>query len=961
MPSLTYNGQSFSIDGRRLWILGASIEYARVPAALWASRIAAAKQAGFNTIETGCPWMVHEPRKGRMVFDGDANIRQFIQLCGKAGMRVILRPGPSIGSQFDGGGLPGWLIETPEIRLRENNTLFLEHVSRYFRRLLGEVSDLQVTSSPAGPILLVQSEHAWTCANETQAGSYLNEITRFIRESGITVPIINSNDLWQDTPGTIDTWRGYDELLVQVRQLRTVQPTAPRLVSEFEAAEVQTWGPKSQGARSKRRASEGVAQKSPEEVVRRLAEVLATGAQPIVTPFHAGTNWGFLGGRIPIASDGGGFVTTAGFADPPLGQAGTRGRKYHAIRRLITFANHFSHVFAELEPEYQPTVLDPETEAGSGKSQISVVALRGSQGRIVFVFGEESKQRLTGSGPTPAATLALDDGIRLPVHLGDQSVGWFALDVDLHGAGRLDYSNICPWAVVDRSIVIFQGPAKASVFLSIGGTPLEVAVPGSGDHKPLVVPHKGLTIVICNHEQIDATYHDDKTVYVGVSGFDANGNPLPHDQFPKASVVRHNTKVELKDTRAAGNAVAGTAKNKQQLIPLVGWQVASGAAHVSGESPRYASLEGPESLSECGAPWGYGWYRVNLSGSGRKLCHIPHGGDRLHLFVDGARRHLFGAGPAADAGPFDLQLGSGRGGGGSVLVALADNLGRFSSGNDLSRPTGLWGHVYEVKKLRSIKAKVQTANPASPFSLRGFISGLDASQSSDSEQAVWKFSHTRKTPIILDIDGARCSGTFVLNDVPIAYYAGETGGCSDRILLGAQNEDSFKRGKNVLRFAPDAKHGSTGAAQEMAKIAKFYECVDSLTKSADGWAYAKWEPPPAASYAVPPKSKSKDARGVPCWWRAKFDAPNAAADDSTAYWLDTTGMSKGQAFLNGQNLGRYFTATGQGKPVGPQVRLYIPEPWLKPGHANEIILFDEYGFDPARVRLVRGPEEMAGS
>ena len=76
MPSVTYNGQSFAIDGRRLWILGASIDYARVPSAMWAERIAAARQAGFNAIATACPWSLHEPRRGRYHFQGDADIRR---------------------------------------------------------------------------------------------------------------------------------------------------------------------------------------------------------------------------------------------------------------------------------------------------------------------------------------------------------------------------------------------------------------------------------------------------------------------------------------------------------------------------------------------------------------------------------------------------------------------------------------------------------------------------------------------------------------------------------------------------------------------------------------------------------------------------------------------------------------------------------------------------------------------
>ena len=537
MASVTYNGQSFSIDGRRFWILGASIQYARMPAGLWADRIAAARQAGFNTIETGCPWVVHEPRKGRFDFKGDADLRRFIELCAAAGMRVLLRVGPFIGSQFDGGGLPGWLIEMPEIVLRESNELFLEHVSRYFRKLLGEIADLQATQG--GPILLMQSEHAWECTNDEEGERYLAEITRFIRESGITIPITNANDLWQQTPETIDTWRGWSDLLVHLRQMRGVQPGAPRIVSAFDAADIETWGGPVRGKGSEREASSG---KSAQAVLQHLAEVLAAGAQPVVSPFHAGTNFGFLGGRIAGAE--GGFVGTRAAFDAPLGEAGERGAKYHAVRRLITFANNFSQVFADLDPDYHPIVLDPDEVVNRqdasggerariqrrGECAVSVVPLRGAQGRVVFVFADESVRD---------TSLLLDDGVRLPVHLGDQAVGWYVLDVDLQGSGRLDYANVCPWAIVDRSLVVFFGPEKASAYLSISGTPLEATIPGAESHaKPLVTDHRGITVVLCNHAQIDATYHHDGAIYVGVGGFNTQGQPIPTAAFSKAWKIR---------------------------------------------------------------------------------------------------------------------------------------------------------------------------------------------------------------------------------------------------------------------------------------------------------------------------------------------------------------------------------------------------------------------------------------
>ena len=154
----------------------------------------------------------------------------------------------------------------------------------------------------------------------------------------------------------------------------------------------------------------------------------------MVWPFHGGTNFGFLGGRRAGEPDA--FVTTAAAAGAPLGETGGRGDKYNAVKRLITFARHFQHVFADLAPDYHPVALDLaelETSARGGAKhtprRVSVVHLRGGAGQIVFVFGD---------GAGEEANLLLDEGIRIPVALGDQNVGWYLVDVDLRGSGRLD-------------------------------------------------------------------------------------------------------------------------------------------------------------------------------------------------------------------------------------------------------------------------------------------------------------------------------------------------------------------------------------------------------------------------------------------------------------------------------------------------------------------------------------------
>jgi beta-galactosidase len=64
-----------------------------------------------------------------------------------------------------------------------------------------------------------------------------------------------------------------------------------------------------------------------------------------------------------------------------------------------------------------------------------------------------------------------------------------------------------------------------------------------------------------------------------------------------------------------------------------------------------------------------------------------------------------------------------------------------------------------------------------------------------------------------------------------------------------------------------------------------------------------------------------------CFYQASFkvDAP-------TDTFIDTRSLVKGEVFINGRPLARFWN-------IGPQATLYLPAPWLKKGE-NEIVVFD---------------------
>jgi hypothetical protein len=67
--------------------------------------------------------------------------------------------------------------------------------------------------------------------------------------------------------------------------------------------------------------------------------------------------------------------------------------------------------------------------------------------------------------------------------------------------------------------------------------------------------------------------------------------------------------------------------------------------------------------------------------------------------------------------------------------------------------------------------------------------------------------------------------------------------------------------------------------------------------------------------------------------------------------MHPAGLTKGQWYVNGRHVGRYFVALANGKPVPPQDRYLVPAAWLKPGQPNELTVFDEHGASPSKVKL----------
>ena len=73
----------------------------------------------------------------------------------EVGLYVLLRPGPYICAEREGGGLPFWLYaEHPDMVLRSSDKNYLAAVERWWNVLLPRIEPLLFQNG--GPIILVQ-------------------------------------------------------------------------------------------------------------------------------------------------------------------------------------------------------------------------------------------------------------------------------------------------------------------------------------------------------------------------------------------------------------------------------------------------------------------------------------------------------------------------------------------------------------------------------------------------------------------------------------------------------------------------------------------------------------------------------------------------------------------------------------------------------------------------------------
>jgi beta-galactosidase len=883
MAAVTFDRRSFMIDGKRLWLVSGAVHYFRMPAALWQDRLTKAMRGGLNCIETYIPWNYHEPAEGKWYFSGDHDLVEFIQQAGDMGLLVIVRPGPYIGGEWDFGGLPAWLTAKPNIQYRTNNATYIHYFDKYLRQVLPRIVPLQV--SRGGNVIAIGNENDYFMTTLPDRQEYLDFITQLYRRSGIEIPILTCNQLTQPlVADAIECINTWDSGVSQARKLRVLQSEAPIVATELRTGRFDVWGREHQPVQ-------------PREIARRALELLGAGAQINYYPYHGGTNLGFWAGRT-IGSDHH-FATTSYDYDAPIAEGGALRRSYYLLRLVNVMAQYMADCLSQAEPVASAVPLE----------HTATLSRRGAAGRVAVVTNN-------GDDAIQSVNVSLEDGRVLNLDLRHFGAVAVFSDVPLSERHVLDYSNLMPLCLLG-DVLVLHGVAEQQGVVSIDGEEVAVEVPA--DDTALHLEHQGLHLIIMNSSAAERCWPLEGRMMVGPAFV---GETLD-DVVMDAAVKRCYT-INPQGQIAAAKALPKAAR--QPRVPTLGTFKRVAICQEVVSAAGFEPMDRPRPLAQVGVDRGYGWYRVKIKSAraATRQIFLPSCEDRATVFVNGKLSGVWGRGADAQRSPLPVALKAGD----NDVVFLVDNLGRYSNGFNLGEPKGIWGDVYTAVGVRPGPWKVRAGKPKE-FSKRIIPRNqqcLATMLVGEPWVAETTFTLAKPMPVEVQFTGLVSSLALLFNERQMGFFPAMH--CGDgEVLLTSEARKGVNRLRLLVLGELDQRH--LGAA------VRLYRLEENLTEKAR-WQFRPWTTTGAAEAAV------VVPRGAPAWFRAAFTAHG----DEEGLFVKLAGADKGQLFLNGHNLGRFWS-------IGPQHYYYLPPCWLE--ERNELLIFSETGAAPTGSKLELRP------
>lgn len=412
---ITYDRQCFMIDGKDMFFYSGSFHYFRCPKKLWAARFQKIKDSGMNCVETYVAWNWHEQQPPSGVDDFSkvdmTDLTDWLDMAiNQFGLYVVLRPGPYICAEWDGGGYPQWLITKRPANaklpwLRGDDPTYLAWCRHWYAAVAKVAVPFQITHRPVGQpgVILWQIENEYNYADlPVQVKLHqLQALAHDSRDFGIDVPLITcmTDDpiFRQDAfllKNVVECRNTYPRFTPSsetrgIMRLADYQPEKPRFVTELQGG----W-------------FSDVGNQLSDQMGYTAAQLRHVTLQAWANGF-TGTNYYMMYGGTNIGDWGAASKTTTYDYAAPIREWGGTWPRYYAVQGMANFLHDHAMQLVRSVSEDAPL-------AGKAPAQISVLARRGQDGsHFLFVFNNRSKDAQEGD-----LSFASTDagGLKLTVH-----------------------------------------------------------------------------------------------------------------------------------------------------------------------------------------------------------------------------------------------------------------------------------------------------------------------------------------------------------------------------------------------------------------------------------------------------------------------------------------------------------------------------------------------------------------
>ena len=943
---INFDGKGFIINGKRVFVASAGIEYARVPQELWADRLMRLKRAGFNCIETYVFWNYHEALEGQFNFENNRNLDAFLKLANSLGLYAIVRVGPYSCAEWDMGGYPVWLQFKQGLLVRDQNSLFEQYVGNWWNKLLPIVVNNQINRG--GNVILVQLENENNAVGWGTDGAstpYYQFMSSNALNNGLEVPYFFSGlHHGSDPAGDIGSpWSSSGR-------------TSPWFSTEFWCDWYNVYGETNSDIISKDRAT---------------WKIIAWGGNGYnYYMAHGGSNFDYFNDNEGSASYDYGAA---------VGESGDLRGEYYKFKKAALFSRSFQSILENSDNASNTY------KSAANNSSVAVWARQSSAGTILFLDNntsstQQTKVTINGTSFPQSASLTLNSSEIMPVVTNYSLIAGVTLKVaPTRILGILQQSN------TTTMVIYGQAGSPAELYFNVpSGTTITTGASalsqdGSGNMTlKTTYPSNNIPvnfsfqtgtqrvrILVVNNTLADNTWFVDAggnnyvvcgPQYVGNANI-VNGNLQINTETTWQNATNYPiVAYDSSDTPQSLTAITSPEAHPGALT-LSAWQTMSGidpAAPGYNTAKWYSSTSGPQSMGADGDVSSYAWYRTtfNAATAGQYTIGFGRVADHMLPFIDGT---VVPSGNISNSS-FTANLSAGN----HTIAVFTSHYGRQKLTVTNTSITQL------VAKGILAPASARTQSIGAPIALTN-----------------WKIMATNSSAVGSTPPSSDVSGwsSYTLENDPFNGQAGYAWFQTTLPSIGSAKVEvvNFKSvddncwiylngkqlatnegwnvpievdlssawnlsGPNVLSVLVQ----NTGAAGGVNSPINF-------TTYASGAILNNWvqqggpsaDPNATTGYQI---LSDGTAFSGPQFFKTTFTANPPKKTGTYPIWRVTvTGLSRGSIWVNGHNLGRY----PQTMPVSG---LYIPECWLTAG-SNILVVFDENGKRPDQVQII--PETEA--